>query len=246
MAQGTRGKICIYEDFVGQDDPVANTAVPRQLGMYRVVGQGIAEIDSGAPRLSSGKGVRLTTTNEDNHTAGIETNRFFRADNMGPLRMEVAVQFENLDTKEAFIGFTDIAVASDVPSIETDLMTGATTTLTLTASDLVGFFLSAELTDDEDWHGVYNGGSTTGETTATNVDLDADAVAGEWQILALEIDPDGTARWYVDEQLKQTVAGAVSTSTVLKFFAAVEAKSNAIETMDIKLADIECFEDWTV
>lgn len=234
MVQVSHGRINLVENFIGQDDPVAGTAVPRQLGMFRVVGQGIAEADSGAPRLTTAPGgVRLTTTDEAEHTAAIETNVYLDVANMAPAYFEVMVQFENLDTKEAFIGWTDIQIASDVPSLETDLMTGATTTLTLTASDILGFYLSAELTDDEDWHGVYNGGSTTGQTDATAVDLDSDAVAGEWQVLRCEVDPNGTARWYVNGDLKQTVEGAVSTTTDLKFMAGVEAKGSAVETMDI-------------
>jgi hypothetical protein len=71
-------------------------------------------------------------------------------------------------------------------------------------------------------------------------------VAGEWQVLRLEIDPNGTARWYVDEDLKQTVTGAVSTSVDLKFFIAVEAKGAAIETMDIDYIKIKANRDWTV
>lgn len=252
MAESGPGKIRIFEDFIGLDDPIAGTAVPRHLGAFRVVGQGIAEADAGAPRINTPSGaVRLTTTNEAEHTTALETNVAFDVGLMGTLVAEARVQFENLDTKEAFIGFTDIAIASDVPSLETDLMTGATTTLTLTASDLVGFYLSAELTDDEDWHGVYNGGTTTGATDSTAVDLagastDYEAVAGEWQVLRLEIDNNGTARWYIDGSLRQTVTGAVSTTTDLKFMAGVEAKGTAVETMDIDYILLEANRDWTV
>jgi hypothetical protein len=252
MAQSGPGMIEIFEDFLGQDDPVAGTAVPRQFGAFRVVGQGIAEADAGVPRVASPNGVvRLTTTNEDNHTTAIESNVGFDVGLMAPITMEARVQFTDLDTKEAFIGFTDIEIASHVPSLETDLMTGGTTTLTLTASDLVGFYFSAELTDDEDWHGVYNGGSTAGATDSTAVDLSGaettyEAVAGEWQVLRLEIDPNGTARWYIDGSLRQTVVGAVSTTTDLKFMAGVEAKGAAIETMDLDYVLITANRDWTV
>jgi hypothetical protein len=247
MAQSESGTIEILERFIGQDDPIAGTAVPRPLGYLRVVGQGIAENDSGAPRLAGAPGgVRLTTTNEDNHTAGIETNVFIDPATMGTVVVEARVQFENLDTKEAFIGLTDIAIASDVPSIETDLCHGATTTLTLTASDLCGFLLSSELTEDEMWHGVYKGGSTTGPTVSTNTQLGVDAVAGEWDIVRLEVDPNGTARWYVNGELKQTVEGAVSPTVDLKAFVAVEAKGADIETMDVNYVLIRANQDWTV
>lgn len=249
MAESGPGKIHIFEDFIGLEDPVALTAVPRALGPFMVVGQGVAEDDSGAPGLDSdglSGVVQLSTTNEDNHTAALQTHSGFDVALMAPIIAEARVRFGDLDTKEAFMGFTDINIASDVPSLETDLMTGSTTTLTLTASDLVGFYLSAELTDDEDWHGVYNGGTTTGETTSTNVDLNDDAVAGEWQVLRLEIDPNGTARWYIDGDLKQTTTGAVSTTVDLKFMIGVESKTTEVQTMDIDYIMIDANRDWTV
>ena len=252
MAYSGPGMIEVFEDFIGLDDPVAGTAVPRQLGQFRVVGQGIAEADAGAPRINTPSGaVRLTTTNEAEHTTAIETNVAFDVGLMSPITAEVRVQFENLDTKEAFIGFTDIAIASDVPSLETDLLAAATTTFTPVASDYVGFYLSAELTDDEDWHGVYAGGTATSVTDSTTVDLSGantgyEAVAGEWQVLRLEIDPNGTARWFVDGSLRQTVENAVSTTTDLKFMAGVEAKGAAVETMDLDYVLLTANRDWNI
>ncbi len=247
MAESGQGALRLFEDFIGLDDPVAGTAVPRALGRLRVVGQGIAETDAGAPRLTGpNAGVRLTTTNETEHTTALETNAVFDVGLMGTIVAEARVSFVDLDTKSAYMGFTDIAIASDVPSLETDLITGTTTTLTLTASDICGFYLSAELTDDEDWHGVYNGGTTAGQTDSTAVDLGDDAVAGEWQILRVEIDSNGTARWYIDGDLKQTVANAVSTTTDLKFMVGVEAKGAAIETMDVGFVELKAGRDYTV
>src|SRR3990167_1921289 len=162
MAQSGPGKIEIFEDFIGIEDPIALTAVPRILGPFRVVGQGMAEVDSGAPQLTGvlSGAVRLNTTNEDVDSLALETNVCFQPSLMGTLIAEARVQLENFDTKAVFMGFTDIEIASSVPDIQTDLITAsAGTTLSLVASDFVGFYLDAELTDDEDWHGVYNGGS---------------------------------------------------------------------------------------
>ena len=122
---------------------------------------------------------------------------------------------------------------------------GATATITLTASDICGFLLSAELSDDEDWHMVYNGGTTTGETTSTSIDADDDAVAGEWQVLRLEIDNNGTARWYIDGALKQTVKGAASTTVDLALALAVEAKTASIEKLDVDYLSVRANRDWT-
>jgi hypothetical protein len=245
MAQSDRGRIELFYDFFGEDN-IANTVSSRPLGPFLVAGQGSEATDAGVPAISgvlSGAG-RITTTDEDNHTTLVGTHIAFDVGLMGPLVAEARVQLDNLDTKEVFFGFTDID--PDVLSIETNVMTGASTTLTLTASDICGFFLSAELTDDEDWHMVYNGGTTTGETTSTSVDADDDAVAGEWQVLRLEIDTNGTARWYIDGVLKQTKTGAASTSVNMALILGVEAKGAAIENLDVDYLLVQANRDWTV
>ena len=249
MAQSGKGRMEIFEDFFGIEDPVALTTVaPRPLGPFMVVGQGINEGDAGAPALDSdglSGVVQLTTTNEADHTTGIQTSSMFDVGLMGTIVAEARVRQAALSSREVFMGFTDINIGSDVPSIQTDLSHIESTTVTLTASDICGFHLSSEATDATDWHGIYNGGTTTGETTSTSVDLDSVAVAGEWQQLRLEIDTNGTCRWYVDGELKQTVTGAVSTSVDLKFFLAAEAKATTIATLDVDYVLIRANRDWT-
>jgi hypothetical protein len=106
--------------------------------------------------------------------------------------------------------------------------------------------LSSELTDDEDWHAVYNGGTAAAVTDSTALDLNDDAVAGEWQILRLELASNGTARWYIDEELLKTVEGAVSTTTNLALCVGVEAKGAAIETLDVDYISVKANRDFTV
>ncbi len=247
--QSEFGRIELFDDFCGPEWLVAETAATGQLGPFRVVGDvddntGGVTINETDPCLS---GVaRLTACDTaDNDATGLATALMFDVAKMAPIVMETRVQFADLDTKEFYFGLTD--VNGDNCSLEGSNIHGATTTLTLTASDLCGFFLSSELTDDEDWHGVYNGGTTTGLTTSTSVDLDDDAVAGEWQVLRLEVDPNGTARWYIDGVLKQTVSGAVSTTTDLAVLCMVEIKgTTADETADIDYLLVRANRDWTV
>ena len=245
MAQSGIGRISLFEDFFAED-PVSNTATDRALGNFTVAGQGSEDTDSGIPLLQadaiSGVGV-MTTTKEDNHTILVGTPIAFDVGLMGTIVAETRVRFVDLDTKEVFFGFTDIDPST--LSIETDVMTGGTETLTLTASDICGFFLSAELTDDEDWHTVYNGGTTSGETDSTALDSSDDAVAGEWQVLRLELFPNGTVSYYIDGVLIRTVAGAVSTSVDLSLILALDAKTAAIEIMHVDYLSVEANRDWT-
>ena len=248
MAQSGYGKISIFEDFLAGEDIVAATAVGRAFGGsgLRVIGQGSEDTDSGITVGESdglnGVGI-LTTTNEDAHSCGLTTGKVFDVGKMAPINIECRVQFPDLDTKAFYFGLTD--VNDDTTILEGNNLVASGTSLTLSASDLCGFLIDAEATDDEDWIMVYNGGTTSGETTIANIDADNDAVAGEWDVLRLEVSINGTARWYVNGVLKQTVEGAVSTSTDLAVLAMIEARSAAIEYAWIDYIAIEANRDWT-
>ena len=248
MAQSGYGKISIFEDFLAGEDIVAATAASRSFGGsgLRVIGQGIAENDSGIT-VGESDGLNdvgiLTTTNEDAHSCGLTTGKVFDVGKMAPINIECRVQFPDLDTKAFYFGLTD--VNDDTTILEGNNLVASGASLTLSASDLCGFLIDAEATDDEDWIMVYNGGTTSGETTIANIDADNDAVAGEWDVLRLEVSINGTARWYVNGVLKQTVEGAVSTSTDLAVLAMIEARSAAIEYAWIDYIAIEANRDWT-
>jgi len=248
--QSEFGKIFRIEDFLGGEDIIANTAVSRQFGTagFRVIGQGSEEADSGITSLETdpnlnGVGV-FTTTNEADHSLGICTSKMFDVTLNGGFVAECRVQFADLDYKQFYFGFTDHN--DDTAILEGETILGSSTTLTLSASDLCGFLYSAELTEDEMWHMPYNGGTTAGETDSTEVESGVDAVAGEWDILRIEVDPNGTARWYVNGVLKQTQAGAVSLTTDLALLAMVECKDTAaIEYAKVDYVAYRFNRDWT-
>ena len=245
---GAKGRIEIFEDFTGPEWIIAETAASGAIGAFRIVGQGVADTDAGvviSETLLNGVATMTSPNATDNDSVGLVTGTMFDVALMGTIVAECRVQFADLDTKEFFFGFSDLN--TDVHSMEGVLIHGATATITLTASDLVGFLLSSELSDDEDWHMVYNGGTTTGQTTSTSIDADDDAVAGEWQVLRLEIAPNGTARWYIDGVLKQTQAGAVSTTTNLAMNCMLEIKgTGSNETADVDYIYVSANRDWTV
>ena len=249
MAQSGEGRLMISEDFLGGTEVAvaSTTAPPINWPPYLTfVGQGIADTDSGAVMLDSdglNGVVQLTTTNEDVHCAGFQTPVMFDVALNGAIVLEARVRQAALNTGEVFIGFSD--VATDLAIIEGAICHGDTVTLTLTASDLIGFLMASDLTDNSDWHGVYNGGTTTGETTSTSVDFDAGATAGEYQVLRLELFPNGTAEWWVDGVLEQTVTGAVSTSVDLCLNVLVESKTSAVKTLDVDYIKVWANRDCT-
>lgn len=243
VAQAGPGAIHLHTDFV-QGVGAAFNELEGDIGAFRIFGNGINEADSGAFTIATNSGgVRLTTTDEAEHAAMIGTNLIMSAGTNGTLVLETRVQFNNLDTKTAFIGFSDVAANAAI--LEGGIISGSTATLTLTASDLCGFYLSAELTEDEMWHFAHNGGSVAGVTSSTALESGVDAVAGEWDVLRVEIDPNGTARWYINGVLEKTLAGAVATTVDLAAEVAVEAKGAAVEEMDVQYLTVKYNRDWT-
>lgn len=243
-AQSGVGKIRLFNDFCGASDGYSDDASSENLGDFIVGGEGIEDTTSGCAQPTSGglSGVcRLSTGTTEHDTAFLGTGINFDVALMAPIIVEARVQFIDMDTKAAFIGLTSILTFDEQMSDIIDY--SAVTTVTLTA-ELAGFFLSSEFTEDEMWHMVYKGGTTTGETDTEEIE-GVDAVYGEWQILRLEVDPSGTARWYIDGDLKQTVEGAVSTTTDFAVCCGIYNNGTAEATvMDVDYLLVTANRDW--
>ena len=244
MAQSGEGRIRLFNDFCGSSDLIALTGDTAPLGDFFAGGEGFEDADAGVAGKAALSGVvALTSANTDADTSFIGTSIAFDVALMGTIVLEARVQLPDLDTKEIFFGLTSILSVDE--QLEDIVINASATTITMPA-DLVGFYLSSELTDDEDWHGIYNGGTATASTTTTGVDLNDDAVAGEWQVLRLEVAPNGTARWFIDGVLKQTVTNAASTTTNMAVCLAAAANTTEFAIMDVDYLMVEANRDWTV
>ena len=245
MAQAGPGKIRLFNNFTGVPNLLAETTDTIILGDFFAGGEGIEDTDAGVATLAGPNGIlRITSANDDADTTFVGTNIMFDVGLMGPIVLEARVQLPDLDTKEIFFGLTSILTIDE--QLQDIVINSSATALTLVA-DLCGFYLSDELTDDEDWHGIYNGGSAAaGGTTTADVDLNDDAVAGEWQVLRLEVDPNGDARWFIDGSLKQSVAGACSTTSDFAAVLACGANTTQLVIADLDYLLVTANRDWTV
>jgi hypothetical protein len=245
-AQGEWGIIEIKCDFTGEEKIIVNTNDSWSVGPFILGGEGIEDNDAGATIMDTtpnlGGVLRLIGSNEDLDTTALMTGMMFDVALMGPIFMECRVQTPDLDDKAFFIGFNDVCTR-DVSIVDVlDSSTG--TTLGIAASDVCGFSLSSQLTEDEMWHCPFAGGTAATETVSTNVESGVDAVLSEWQLLRLEIDPNGTARWYIDNALVQTKEGAVSTTTDLGFMMASGANTTQFVHLDVDYIIIRAGRDW--
>ena len=244
-AQSGPGEIVLFNDFFGVGTYSTLQEALESAGDFYFGGESFEVNGAGADYLQtdalSGV-VKLTTDTTDKDTIFIGTDIAFDVALMAPLVIEARVRFVDLTAKAAFIGFTSILTYNEQLADIIDY--SAATTVDLGAT-LAGFYLDSQFTDDEDWHMVYNGGTTTGQTDSTAIDADDDAVAGEWQVLRCEIDPNGTARWYIDEVLKQTVEGAISLTTDLAVCCGVTENSGGdAAIMDVDYLLVKSNRDW--
>jgi hypothetical protein len=250
MAQSNRGKVELFNDFFGVQNILALTGDPAagagaQLGEFILGGEGIEDGDSGIVGKDALSGVvTITSADVNADTAFIGTHIGFDVGLMGTIVLETRVQMAALTAREIFFGLTSILTLDE--QLEDIVINASATTLVMPA-DLCAFYLSDELTTVAgDWHAIHNGGSATATTTTTgDAQLNNVAVVGEWQVLRLEIDNNGTARWYIDGVLKQTVVGAVSTTTDFAMCLAVGSNAGTVAALDCDYLLVQANRDWT-
>jgi len=248
MAQSGVGKIRMWNDFLGPEIPVANAVAygttaggcNYYLGDFAVKGD-LGETDTGVVALGITSGaVRISGNDENGKGVALTSDLVFSPALNGTLVLEARVQMQALTTRSVFIGFCG-TLADDIA----EPLTSVTITHTLTATNLCGFVMDSQLTAADAWHACYNGGSTTGQTVSTSTTTGVSAVAAEWDVLRLEIDPNGTARFYIDGVLESTVAGAVSTTALQAAVVGCFGTTTTAADMDVDYILVEANRDWT-
>ena len=250
MSQSGPGKIRLFNDFFGVSDVLASTGDPASggavaLGDFYAGGEGFQDNDAGVAGKDALSGViTLTSGNANAQTTFIGTHIAFDLGLMGPITLETRVQMPDFDTKEIFFGLTSILSVDE--QLEDIVINNDSAGIDMPAQ-LVGFYFSDQLSDDEDWHGIYNAtGAAVSDFQTGNVNLGEDMTDDEWQVLRLEIMPTGTVRWYVDGVLKQTTASAASTTTDYAVVLAAAANTTQPTIFDCDYILVEANRDWTV
>lgn len=249
MAESGPGLIRLWNDFCGPEIPVANAVAygttaggcNYYLGDFSIKGD-LGETDTGVVAITGmvGGAVRISGNDENGKGVGICTDTCFQPSLNAPMILEARVQLQALTTRSIFVGFCG-TIADDVA----EPLTSVTVTHTLTASHLCGFVLDSQLTAATVWHACYNGGSTTGATSSLVTTTGVAAVAAEWDVLRIEIDPNGTARYYINGKLESEVVGAVSATTAQGVIVGCFGTTTTAADMDVDYVLVEAYRDWT-
>ena len=256
-AQGSKGDIVLFHDFVGAEIPVASATAYAgdvrgyKIGPFKVTGK-LAETDRGAISVATPNGaLRIGGGNENAEGVAIGTEVIFDPALNGTLTMEVRVQRAVVTAGVLWAGFVDVN-----EDLVNEPVTSTGTTLTLVASDLAGFLLDSQLTATADWHCPFNGGDATAPTdsqavvTGTTNSRNKNsvsvvtAVAGEYDLLRMDITTAGLARWYINENLVQEQANAVSTSVDLSCWVGIFGTTSTVVSADLDYLLIKAKRNW--
>ena len=240
------GRIRLFEDFLGGPDvAVSNTDAIKtsagHAGPFSVYGS-LAETDCGITLVASkasGYG-RIAGTDEDGYGLAIGTEVCLSPVLNGQIIVEARVEMAALTARNIFVGLIDTA-ADDIAS-----PVACATTVITKAHESVGFLFASDLNASTTWHMPYLLAGTTTQTS-TGVASSQVAVAAESDILRLVVNSDGSAEWWINGKLEQTVgAGLAATTTTL--MAAIIGTFGTVTTatsVDVDYFLVEANRDWT-
>ncbi len=243
--QSGLGKIVLFDDFVGAEVPIGNaeasTTPGHVLGTFKMTGDTV-RTDSGLVSLSkaSGYGQISGSATADGDGLAIGTEVVFSPLLNGTLVIEARLEMEALTARNVFLGFCT-ANADDV----LEPLTATTLTITKVVPS-VGFLYDSQLTTSAKWYMPYLLATDTTQLAAT-VESSQVPVAAESDILRLEVDPNGAARWYINGKLEQSVAAglAATPATLVCGIVGVWSTTTTKSTLDIDYLLLEANRDWT-
>ena len=253
IKQSAYGKIKLFNDFTAEevntppqiDHAHADGAVWNIGGGFTVKGYALSDTVADINAVEDGLNGQILLTTSDGTDADsmfVTTEVCFSPAVNAPMILETRLEMASLDNRAIFVGFVGV-MADD----EQDILTGSVETLVLTEPDLCGFFYDSQLTTDIEWHIVHNGGTTTGVLVSTLLNSGVAPVVNNMNILRVEIDNNGTARWFIDGILLKTLAGAVDPTEVFAGCVGATNTDGATSvTMAIDYIAVEANRDWTI
>lgn len=242
------GRIRWFNDFGGAEIPVANAVAygttaggcNYYLGDFKLIGD-LAETDTGAVATDKANGyILLSGNNENGKGAAIATGV-----NLSPVLNGTIVVEARLERAAVTAGVVFVGLAGTLADDVAEPCTSTTTTITKVVPCL-GFLLDSQLTATADWHMPYLLATDTTQTSTTVVSSQT-AVAGESDVVRLEVDNNGAARWYLNGILEQSVGAglAATTTTLMGACVGCWGTTTTAATVDVDYLLVEANRDWT-
>lgn len=253
IKQSEHGRIRLLHDFTGEeintgpDEAHANAigGVWNIKHGFTIKGDALDDVQALVDSVEDGLNGQVTLTSSnlaDGDAIYCTTETCFKPSVNAPMAVECRLKMAALTARAVFVGFTGV-MADD----QSDLVAGSTSTIAYTETNLVGFLYDVGLTTDIEWHMVHSGGTTTAVTDGLLLNSGVTPVLDEMNVLRVEVDNSGTARWYIDGELLKTLEGAVSTTAIFAgCVGAIATDSGTSATVTVDYIAVEAERDWTI
>lgn len=235
--QGSYGLIADIEDFVGVGETTWGTGVGA-LGRvaYTSVNEGSFAMTVDEP----GGILAVTTDTADNDNFAAFVGPFKPAD--GRIFIEARLKVGSVAAAKTAVnvGFTQV-LDKATPVMPFEFAT-ATLTINGSANDAAAMFFDTDATTITWRFASQKAAAVTGDANGTNSGVAP--VADRWDILRVEIDPNGTVRGYLNGTLVKETASAVTATDIQHGYVMIENRDGNAEVMEVDYIAWSASRDW--
>lgn len=233
-ALGSYGSHIIHEDFYH----IANSATLGQGTVSGVGTEAMVQVTDETDGVAA-----FVTASSAGDTCVFGLNAVFAPASNGPLALECRVK-QPTAADAAWMGFADQSGGTD------EVVDGGSIDGSIT--DCAGLYFD-DAVDADQWNEyIGTGGAETQQNLVTET-----ITADEWQVLRVEIDPDGTVRMYIADELHASGVGegglrliasrsAAVLTTALLFPEVYSASNSGTGTLEVDYFHFTANRDWAV
>ena len=150
---------------------------------------------------------------------------------LGTTVFECRVSFDQLTGVSANFGLSD-TLATDAERLLHTVDSGTVADGGLTVTNTVELAFSSDATATDKWQYVSENAGTIGNSAAEEASASG-PTADTFDILRIEVDADGTARYYLNGALETTRTTAVATTSLLIPYIAMDSGTDAQTVTDL-------------
>ncbi len=152
---------------------------------------------------------------------------------LGTTVFECRVAFDQITGVTACFGLSD-KLASDAEHLLHTIIAGTVADGGLTVTNTVEFVYSEEATAGTLWHAASENGGTIGNSGAEETLADGPAI-DTYDVLRIEVEANGDARFYINGVLRLTRATAVATTALLIPYIAIDGEAATPVVTDLSI-----------
>ena len=232
LAQGV-GKFQVFDDFVSEETQVTDKGLGLWFASAGSDGDATAAAHQDSPEGVAMMGSGDGNGTEDGSVLCLRTLARGALVSEGGIVFETRVALDALTGCSQWIGLSDV-LGTNAERLPHTVDSGTVADGGLTVTNVAGFSFSSDATATTCWTITSEKAGAIGNSEAEEA-LDVGPTADTYQILRIEVDADGTIRYYVDGVLKSTRSEGIATTAVLIPLIGMDSGTDAQVVRDLSI-----------